>query len=335
MSEETMDDVVKRYAKRWNVPEDEAATKILTFLESEGEEQRKLQDRASHIPRPGDFFPAPLGDLSRKIQDVNQALLTTEFTKRSIAEMRQPPQSLQEINILKDEVKELKTTINTTLKEVKDTLAAKNQEESRRVMLEQVENMIKPLQETVNGLQTALTKSPTLTQEGMIIKTPKDIIKAQQEYQQEAETFLKNQGYAIGRDTGMSVQDVIELRKLTLDHEKWKTEQEWKREEKLEELGIRKASEEKRWETLEKISQNTMDKVSPLIDVVVQESQSKVRNIMTPPGTSPTVPATVTPPTGPPIKICDKCGEPIPVIGDPDEITCPECGQTYKKQSLT
>ena len=329
---ESMDDVVKRYAQKWNVSEDEAADKILTFLESEGEEQRKLQDRTSRIPSAGAFFPEPLGELSKKVQDVNQALLTTEFTKRSIADMRQPPLALQEINTLKDEVKELKGTINTTLKEVKDTLEAKNQADAQRAMLEQMKTLIAPLSEKVDTLEAALSKEPpTITEKGKIIKTPADLVKATQEYKQEAETFLKNQGYAVGRDSGMAISDIIELRKLTIDHEKWKTEQEWKREEKLEELGIRKASEDKRWETLAKISENTMEKISPLIDVVVQESQSKVKNIMTPPGEK----EVTTPPTViPPVWTC-KCGEPIPIIGDPDTLACPECGQTFEKQSLT
>jgi len=74
-----VDEAVQYYSKKWGVSEDEAAEKIQKLLES-----RKA-------PSMEDLFPEPLGELSRKVQDVNQAVLSTAFTRKKVQELEGPP----------------------------------------------------------------------------------------------------------------------------------------------------------------------------------------------------------------------------------------------------
>ena len=77
--EANIDDAIEFYSKKWNVSKEEAAEKIKKLIE------------ARKAPSMEDLFPEPFGEVSKKVQDINQALLSTAATRRKVQELENPP----------------------------------------------------------------------------------------------------------------------------------------------------------------------------------------------------------------------------------------------------
>lgn len=77
--EPNIDDAIEFYSKKWGVSKEEAAEKIKKLIE------------ARKAPSMEDLFPEPFGEVSKKVQDINQALLSTAATRRKVQELENPP----------------------------------------------------------------------------------------------------------------------------------------------------------------------------------------------------------------------------------------------------
>jgi hypothetical protein len=77
--EANIDDAIEFYSKKWGVSKEEAAEKIKKLIE------------ARKAPSMEDLFPEPLGELSKKVQDINQSILSTAATRRRVQELENPP----------------------------------------------------------------------------------------------------------------------------------------------------------------------------------------------------------------------------------------------------
>lgn len=157
MSTSNLDEMAEKYSKKWNVPIEEAKKKVKEFLE------KRPIDRAKVVPSSENIFPEPIGPLSEKVQDINQSLLSTAFTKKTLAEVNQPP---EEIKSLREEVESIKKQqdsfvgfVNTTVKEWKEELDSKNTQEEREKLLKDIdEKTVKPLEEKMGELEKTLKK---------------------------------------------------------------------------------------------------------------------------------------------------------------------------------
>lgn len=164
--EVNVDEAVEFYSKKWHVSKEEAAEKIMKLLE------------ARKAPNMEDLFPEPLGELSRKVQDINQAVLNTAFTRRKVADLENPPKPAsgveQSINeAVQDAGKQIitskltqqdpiRTKVDEALGElvsdaIKDKLKGSSKEEMRATLDELFdefgEKVIKPLYEEVQTLK--------------------------------------------------------------------------------------------------------------------------------------------------------------------------------------
>lgn len=164
----SLEELAEKYSKKWGISLEEAKKKAEKFLE----EKPKPADRTKSVPGPENLFPEPLGPLSQKVQDINQAALSTAFTRKSLFEMNQSPEEIKNLSLRQDALKEkvesvetransILDLVNTTVKEWKTELETKRTEEERQKLLSEMEEkMIKPLKSEVESMKTALENLP-------------------------------------------------------------------------------------------------------------------------------------------------------------------------------
>jgi len=317
---ETMEDVVIRYSQKWGVSEQEAAQKILGFLENEG--------KHVNMPTAGNLFPAALGDLSKKVQDVNQAILSTHLTRRNIQEMNQPTEALKDLATVKERLNSLETTINTQLKNLQDTLDAKNQEEAQREILEKMQGVVNPLKEKIEALESVM-KPPVPG--GKVITNNTDLIKAYGEATDESQKFLKSQGFILGKvgsgGAGMSGENTINLYTKVLDRQDKIDDRAWEREKWKDDQVIKKLEITEREKTLRDIAKDGLKRVAPLLDAISDDVEGRIRNKESKPPLKQKMPDTANE------FICPGCNAKIPITGQPEKIECDSCGKTYQRQA--
>jgi len=126
-------------------------------------------------------------------------------------------------------------------------------------------------------------------------------------------------------EKGLSTETAqsIDMQKMELDFQKWKTEQEFA----IRKLGIEKEADAAKWTGIIKdVIQPTLRKAGPMIDDAFTAGQQKLR-------TATGIQQPQLSPSGKPTFFCDNCHEPITLTPPfPDTITCPQCGTVYSKQ---
>lgn len=178
----SVEEMAKRYSKKWGVSEEEAEEKIKRFLEEKPKKRRK----GGGMPSEVDLFPEPIGPLSEKIQDINQATLSTAFTRKSLREMSQPPKEMEDLKGRMETIEDLVNTtmnfVNTTMKEMQGTLEAKQEDERRKQLLEELkENVIKPLQEDLEEVKKSLSREEPPKPEESISTIKETLDKAEED----------------------------------------------------------------------------------------------------------------------------------------------------------
>lgn len=325
----TMEDAVKRYSEKWNVSEKVAAQKLLNYIEGEGKDKPA---QAENVPQMGDIFPNPITEFSKRVQGINQALLSTEWTKRNISELRQPPQALQEIAEIRGKVSSLESTIQDQLKSLQETLEAKNQQEAQREILEKFDEMMKPLSEKIATLEEVVKGKPEA--EGKLIKTNAELATAYGEATDAAQEFLKGQGFLFGKkpvgSQGMSAADQLKIYETLLTHQDKKDDRSWEREKWREEQKLKTLEITEREKTIRGIAKDGFKRAQPLIDAFTEEGEKRLRGSRSPsptPGQLESKGATAAN-----IFTCPGCGTEIPVKGEPMRVVCPECKKVWAKQ---
>ena len=196
-AKETSDvkEIAKRYSTKWGVPEKEAEEKVKKFLE------KKPVDRSKAMPSTDNMFPEPVGPLSEKIQDVNQAALSTAFTKRSLKEMNQPPEEIErlksEVNTVKETVNNVMELVTKRLEELHDTLDEKVKKEERATLISELEEkVVKPLRSDLEAVkkrvETAPEGEPAKTAEGL-----REVRARVKQAEEDAMGVLEDLGYSL------------------------------------------------------------------------------------------------------------------------------------------
>lgn len=189
------DAAVKQYSVRWGVSEEEAKKQIQKFL------TKKPVDRSKVMPSMENLFPESVGPLSEKVQDINQAALSTAFTKKSLREMNQPPEELER---LREEVGTVKETVNNVvelvtkrLEELQDTLDVKVKKEEREALISELDaRIMQPLRSEIEVLKKKVEATP----EGQPDKSKEGIreIRAMlNQAEEDAKGVFKDLGYTL------------------------------------------------------------------------------------------------------------------------------------------
>ena len=142
-------------------------------------------------------------------------------------------------------------------------------------------------------------------------------------------------GYQKG--TGSQLETQMAIKKMEMDHQRFMAEQGWKheewrdkvlfeREEATKRLAFDRETEKNRWDTILAIGTKWMDKASPILDAGIGGAVKRI-------GGNPGKAANPAEPQ--PFNLsCVKCGTPIPIIGDPNSVNCPNCGLVHNKNVL-
>ena len=115
----------------------------------------------------------------------------------------------------------------------------------------------------------------------------------------------------------------LEIEKLRIGHERWQSEESWKHEAWRAEQMMKEKTEKNRWDAILTIGTKWMDKISPILDAGVGGA---VKHITGNPN-QPSNPAH----SGVINISCVECKTPIPIIGDPPFVKCPNCGLVHNK----
>ena len=144
------EDVIERYSKRWKVSREEAERRLKQVFNN--------NNSAKKVPTLENLFPEPIGELSKKVQDINQALLSSAYTRRlldsppeDIAELRARIENLDRI------VGEMKSTLEDQIKRITETLEDKKRKEAREELLKELDEKMNPLRENLQRLSEKLS----------------------------------------------------------------------------------------------------------------------------------------------------------------------------------
>lgn len=248
----SLEEMAEKYSKKWNVPVEEAKKKIQEFLSKKPE---KPVDRTKATPGADNLFPEPLGPLSRKIQDINQAALATAYTHRSLREMSMPPEELktlkEKIESMEKNVGAVVELVNTTMKEWHEDLKARKAEEERQKLVGEVTEIMKPLKEKVDALEK-LKKGETGAGEALGELTPEKLLKVGQEATEKARDWLEKQGYQVEMPKALTIEQVEAKLKETVQEKK----KEWE-----EKAGAEVEIEKERIRATEEILQGITDRI--------------------------------------------------------------------------
>lgn len=265
-----VNEAVEFYSKKWGVSEEEAAEKI----------QKLLEERKA--PSMEDLFPEPLGELSRKVQDINQAVLSTAFTRKKVAEMENPQKSSGVQQDVDDAVHTagreiitqkltaidpIRAKVDEALGELvgdmlKERLKGTNKEELR-AMLDGLfdefgEKVVKPLYEKVTALETEKGKEEQSMSEVVDLVTD-----AEKKYKD----FLEKRGFKV--ESVNITRDSVEK----MIHDAVATQkQEWEKES-----GTQVEVEKERIQATEKILTGVTDRV---FDIFLEPIKGKIQEAL-------------------------------------------------------
>lgn len=274
MSAETKDllveDMVNKYAKKWKVSPEEAALKVKQFLQKKPSEPTKDTVGSFQAPSEDDMFPVPVGPISKKVQDINQAALNSALTRKNLKELSQPP---KEMETLKEKVQSFESTLNTVVEMVNTTMKTMNNELQERKTKEQFDTMIEtlktevvgPLKERVELLEAAKQGDPAAR---AAIKglTPENVFVKAKEITDEAKDWLERTGHKIEEPTTMGKQEVEAI----LDKREKELKAKWE-----EESGAQIEIEQQRITATENILTGVVDKVMEIFIGPMKEQIQK------------------------------------------------------------
>lgn len=132
----------------------------------------------------------------------------------------------------------------------------------------------------------------------------------------------------------------LEVEKMRIEHDRWKTEQEWNREQWRDEVVLRRQDAQDRMEMIKEFAGKFLDRAGPVIDATFERGEKVVRGPSGTPQANP--PVATSPSTQEPAKKifempCEKCGTKMAVEGPPfpSEVKCPSCGAVHSQKSAS
>lgn len=193
----SLEDAVEEYAKKWKVSKEEAQREVLRILKKAGnpdpEEKKK-------VPSSTNIFPEPIGELSRKVQDINQAALSTAYARRLLNTPPEDVMALREkIERTERIVDDLKLGLEEQIRKLTETLEDKKRKETREELLKELDEKMTPIREGFKALAEKLEKiekgEPTTGAGGEL--KPSDILKEADKIAEDAKSWLGKLGYRV------------------------------------------------------------------------------------------------------------------------------------------
>ena len=119
----------------------------------------------------------------------------------------------------------------------------------------------------------------------------------------------------------------LEMQKLSLDHEKWKIETDWRIQKELADMKLKQQSDRDKWKTIKAIVTPALKRAGPLIDASVKAGQRKISTVA-PPQVPRTQAATAF--------LCPECAKKgvqsvIDVSDVPEVAKCETCGAEFPR----
>jgi len=191
MSEE--EDLVERYSKKYGIPREEAEKRLKWLLNDEGKKK---------VPSLDNLFPEPVGELSKKVQDVNQALLSSAYTRRlldappeDVAALRARIENLDRI------VGDLKSGLEDQIRRITEVLEDKQRKETREELLKELDSKMDPLRQTLQKLTEKLENIEKGGGGGGVgggvSQPPEKILEEAERVANKARSWLQKQGYRV------------------------------------------------------------------------------------------------------------------------------------------
>jgi len=145
--------LVEKYSKRWGVSPEEAEKRIEQIMARKGQ---------TAIPGLDNVFPEPLGPVSAKAQDVNQAILSTQMTRRML---NTPPEDIakldQKIETIGQMVEALGNNFQARIDQVTSTLEGRRQQEERDALKNYLNEALGPVRSDLTALKDKVSKEGT------------------------------------------------------------------------------------------------------------------------------------------------------------------------------
>jgi DNA repair exonuclease SbcCD ATPase subunit len=187
-----IEDMAKRYTAKWKVPLEEARRKVKEFIE------KRPVDRTKVMPSQDNIFPEPVGPLSERIQDINQAALGSAFAQRSLREMNLPPKELEDLrdtmDTLMKRVDNVMELVNSKVSSLQSTLDTKQKAEDREALITELNaKIIEPIKADLANVKKAVDEK-NLEKQGESLKDLKEKLRTAEE---DAKGVLKDLGYPV------------------------------------------------------------------------------------------------------------------------------------------
>jgi len=200
--------MAEAYSKKWNVPIEEATKQIQKFLAKKPAGTERAPGPGG-TPEEGNIFPDPLGPISKKFQDINQAILSGAYTRKTLKELSQPPEELKtlrdKVDFFEKNLGNMMELMNTTMKDMQTTLATQKAETEKQALFAELdEKVIKPLKEKIELLEAAKGGDKGALGE----LTPEKIFEAGKKMTADAEALLKSRGYHVDMPKGLTVEEL-------------------------------------------------------------------------------------------------------------------------------
>ncbi len=203
----SLEEMAKEYSEKWKVPIEEATKQIEKFLAKKPAGTERAPGPGG-VPGEGNIFPDPLGPISKKFQDINQAILSGAYTRKTLKEMSQPPEELktlrERIDFFEKNLGEMMALVNTTMKGMQDTLEVQKVEKEKEAILEEVADIIRPLKEQIELIDKAKEGNGTAMRD----LTPEMIIEVGEKATIKAQEFLKKRGFKVELPKGLTPEQV-------------------------------------------------------------------------------------------------------------------------------
>lgn len=190
------DRMIAKYSKKWGVSHEEAERKIKELLDKNLENPSNPEEKTPSLEN---LFPEPIGEISKKIQDINQAALSTAYTRRMLNTPPEDVAALRErIENINRIVGELKGGLENQIKQLTEKLEDKKRKEVREELLTELDNKMDPLRETLQNLTKkleSLEKGEEKTGSGGM--KPEKIFEEAEKVASKAKSWLQKQGYRV------------------------------------------------------------------------------------------------------------------------------------------
>lgn len=198
----SIETIIEDYSKRWKVSPEEAERMIREMLDNPNKKETAKGSAKEKTPSPENLFPEPIGEISKKIQDVNQATLSTAYTQRllsappeDVAALRAKIESLDRI------VGDLKAGLEDQIQRLTETLEDKKRQETREELLKELDTRMNPLRENLKKLTEKLEgveKGEGEEKEGAGgVMKPSEVLKEADKIAEEAKGWLGKLGYKV------------------------------------------------------------------------------------------------------------------------------------------